>query len=348
MRLSTLLGHDPELTPLHQGGADQVVRLAVVDELRPHTLAFVKNNTFLARLDERLAKTDLQTSSVIMDSKLWSKLTPEAQQKYQAGLGYLGLSANIPLTMTRLSAPLHQEIFGPLQSTVDGRQLGNVEIDPTAMIAQGAFIGEHVKIGAHVVIHPGVVIHSQVSIGENSVLFPNVVVYSFTQIGKRVRIHGNTTIGADGFGYVFHQGQHKKIWQMGGVEIHDDVEIGANSSVDMGAFTATVIGAGTRIDNQVQVGHNTKIGKGCVLCGQSGVAGSAVLEDYVVLGGRAAIGPDAHMGQGCQVAGAGMVNEGAVWPAGSIVAGHPARDIKEWMKTFAWVRKNALGTSVSK
>lgn len=342
MRLSTLLGHDGDLTALHTGGADQVARLAVIGELKAHGLSFVKNAKFLKQLDERLENEDLSQASLIVDAKLWAKLAPEQQTRYTSGLGYIGLSANIPLTMTRLSQPIYQEIFSPLQTAVDGRQMGTTEIDPTAIIAQGVFIGDSVKIGANVVIHPGVVIQSHVVIGEGSLIFANVVIYPMTKIGKNVRIHANTTIGSDGFGYVFHQGQHKKIWHMGGVEIHDQVEIGSNCSVDMGAFTATIIGAGTRIDNQVQIGHNVKIGKGCVLCGQAGVAGSAVLDDFVVLGGRAAIGPDSHMGQGCQVAGGGMVNEGAIWPAGSVVAGHPARDAREWMKTFAWVRKNAL------
>ena len=342
MRLSSLLGHDAEVTALHQGGLEQVVRLAVVDELSSSSLAFIKNTKFLKQLDERMSSVNLKMAGIIMDAKLWFKLQPEEQSKYKSGLGYIGLSPNIPLSMTRLSWPLHQELFAHLQSAVDGRQMGTVDIDPTVVIAQTAFIGEHVKIGANVVIHPGAVIHPQVEIGEGSEIFSNVVIYPFSKIGKRVRLHGNTTIGGDGFGYVFHQGEHKKIWHMGGVEIHDDVEIGANSSVDMGAFTPTVIGAGTRIDNQVQIGHNVKIGKGCILCGQSGVAGSAVLEDYVVLGGRVAVGPDAHLGKGMQSAGGAMINEGAVWPAGSVVGGHPARDIKEWMKTFAWVRKNAL------
>lgn len=342
MLLATLQRSDPELTALHQGGLEQVTHLAVVTELRAGTIAFIKNNKFLQQLDQRLSTENLKAAGVVMDAKIWFKLAPDVQSSYKSLLGYIGLSPNVPLSITRLSEPLHREIFSPLQSAVDGRQMGNTEIDPSSVIAQGVFIGEFVKIAANVTIHPGAVIHPRVQIGEGSEIFGNVVVYPLTQIGKRVRVHANSVVGADGFGYVFHQGQHKKIWHMGGVEIHDDVEIGANSSIDMGAFTPTVIGAGTRIDNQVQIGHNVKIGKGCILCGQSGVAGSAVLDDFVVLGGRVAVGPEAHLGQGVQAAGGAMINEAAVWPPGSVVAGHPARDIKEWMRAFAWVRKNAL------
>jgi UDP-3-O-[3-hydroxymyristoyl] glucosamine N-acyltransferase len=110
----------------------------------------------------------------------------------------------------------------------------------------------------------------------------------------------------------------------------------------MGTFSPTIIGSGTRIDNLVQVAHNVKIGKGCVLCGQSGIAGSAVLEDFVVLGGRAAVGPDVHLGMGCQLAGGSKVTDSAIWPAGSKLGGHPARDLKEWLKGLAYLRKMSL------
>lgn len=342
MQLTALLAHDPDVRALHSGGLNQVAQLGLIEELGTGGLSFVKNSKFLEKLTRRQTQGPLTESGVIFEQKLWDKLPADQQQGWLECLGFVGVTANVPLAMARLSKPMHQEVFAGLQSAVDGRQLGTTDIDPTTIIAQGVFVGERVKIGARVRIHPGVVVYSQVEIGDDTEIFANTVIYPRTKIGRRVRIHGNTTIGADGFGYVFHQGQHQKIWHMGGVTIHDDVEIGANSSIDMGAFTATVIGAGTRIDNHVQIGHNVKIGRGCVLCGKVGVSGSAVLEDFVVVGGAAGIGPDVHIGMASQVAGAAMVNEGAVWPAKSVIAGHPARDIKEWMRTFAWVRKNAL------
>jgi UDP-3-O-[3-hydroxymyristoyl] glucosamine N-acyltransferase len=220
--------------------------------------------------------------------------------------------------------------------------MGTTEIDPSARISQHVFIGEHVKIGANVDVLPGTVFSSFVSIGENTKIYPNVTIYPFTTIGKNCWFHSGVVIGSDGFGYTFHQGQHQKIWHMGGVIIHDDVEIGSNSSVDMGTFSPTVIGQGTRIDNLVQIAHNTKIGRGCVICGQAGIAGSAVLEDYVVLGGRAAVGPDSHIGMGTQIAGGAKVTESANWPAGSKLGGHPARDLREWMRGLAYLRKMSL------
>ena len=340
MRFSALTAADPSLQTLKASPNFEVVGIRLAAELEAGALVFVKNAKFLAALDAALAKAAAPVAAVL-DKKLWEGLG-EKQAHWESSLALLAISPNVPLSMARLSRPLFEAQAGDRQFAVDGRQFGNCEIHPSVIIAQGVQLGERVKIGANARVHSGCVIESDVEIGEGCELFANVVVYSHTRIGKRVRVHANTTIGSDGFGYVHDQGVHHKIWHMGGVVIHDDVEIGANCSVDMGAFTPTVIGAGTKIDNQVQVAHNVKLGRGVIVCGQAGIAGSAVLEDYVVLGGRVAIGPDAHIGMGSQVAGGAMVNEGAVWPKGSVLGGHPARDLKEWMKTFAWVRKNAL------
>lgn len=342
MQTSDLFAHDSDTQVVHLAGEGVVERIMLPQELVAGGLCFVKNSKFLKTLETHLTSHPAKPAAMVVDRKLWEGLDPSLQAQWHNHLSCIATSANVPLTMAKLSKPMFLKKFGELQSAVDGRQLGNTEIHPSAIIAQGVFIGEHVKIGAHVIIHPGCVISSQVEIGEGSVLFANVAIYPFTKIGKSVRVHANTTIGGDGFGYVFDKGVHHKIWHTGGVNIGDQVEIGANCSIDMGTFTPTVIGSGVRVDNQVQIAHNCKIGTGCVLCGQSGMAGSSVLEDYVVLGGRVAIGPDALIGKGSQVAGGAMVNENAVWPAGSVLGGHPARDLKEWMRTFAWVRKNAL------
>lgn len=345
MIFSDLFAFDADIRVHHQSGEGvktAVKGIALAAELSENNVTFVKNAKFLSTLTGQLTKAPVSKVAAIVDRKLYEGLPAEQKESLHQSLCVLATCSNVPLTMARLSKPVYQDRFGKLQSIVDGRQMGNVEIHPSALIAQGVFLGEHVKIGAGVVLHSGVTIAPMVEIGDHTTLYSNVSVYSFTKIGKNVRVHANTTIGSDGFGYVFDKGIHHKIWHNGGVVIKDDVEIGANCSVDMGTFSPTVIGAGTRIDNQVQIAHNVKIGTGCILCGQAGVAGSAVLEDYVVLGGRAAIGPDSLIGKGTQVAGGAMVNEGAVWPAGSVLGGHPARDLKEWMRTFAWVRKNAL------
>jgi UDP-3-O-[3-hydroxymyristoyl] glucosamine N-acyltransferase len=319
----------------------EISRIVVPNELEENCLVFIKNQKFLSKLKDQIKATKIKATA-IFDQKLWSGLSDEDKNFLSSSLHSISTTSNVPLCISHLSKPFYDKKFEGLQGAVDGRQMGTTDIHPSVVVSQGCFIGENVTIAENVILHSGVVIGSNVTIGANTVLYPNVVVNPFTVIGKSVRVHSNTTIGSDGFGYVFDKGVHHKIWHSGGVEIHDDVEIGSNCSIDMGAFTPTVIGAGTKIDNQVQVAHNVKIGKGCVLCGQAGVAGSAVLEDYVVLGGRVAVGPDSHLGMGTQCAGGAMINEGAVFPPKSVLGGHPAKDIKEWMRSVAWVRKNAL------
>jgi UDP-3-O-[3-hydroxymyristoyl] glucosamine N-acyltransferase len=277
----------------------------------------------------------------IVDEKLLGNLD-ENSQMILSKLPWMMSSANVAMSLTLLSKPFYDRKMKGLNIQVDGRQMGTVDIDASAIIAQNVFIGEQVKIGPNVQIMAGSVILSHSEIGSNTVIYPNVTLYPFTKIGKDCRVHSGTVIGSDGYGYTFHQGKHVKIWHMGGVHIHDDVEIGSNTSIDQGTFSPTIIGSGTRIDNQVQIAHNCKIGKGCILCGQVGLAGSVTLEDFVVMGGKAAIGPDAHIGMGSQIAGAAGVNDGAILAPGSKVAGHPARDMREWMRGVAWLRKMSL------
>jgi UDP-3-O-[3-hydroxymyristoyl] glucosamine N-acyltransferase len=342
VKLKDLQHHDPSLKLVsNPAWPEDILAISSLDGLATNALVFVKNAKFHQRLAGVLdAAVELRAGAVV-DEKFYTLANAEGRADL-GRLAWVATSSNVALSLTRLSKPFYEARLGGLNTQVDGRQMGTTQIDPSARISQNVFIGEHVTIGADVEILPGTVILPYTEIGVGTKLFPNVTVYPYTKIGRNCRIHGGTTIGSDGFGYTFHQGEHLKIWHSGGVVIHDDVEIGANCAVDMGTFSPTVIGPGTRLDNLVQVAHNVKIGRGCVLCGQCGVAGSAVLEDYVVLGGRAAIGPDAHIGRGTQVAGGAKVNEGAIWPAGSKLGGHPAKDLKEWMKGIAYVRTMSL------
>jgi UDP-3-O-[3-hydroxymyristoyl] glucosamine N-acyltransferase len=343
MKLSDLKKYDSSLNfKFNAGWPEDLETIANIENLRDSTFVFVKNIKFFNKLDAKLNTGTFKESGVIFEEKFFLTLKPELVASLEAKLGWFATSQNVALSLTVLSKPFYDKKLKGVNTQVDGRQMGTVDIHPTAMVAQNVFIGEYVKIGADVEIMPGTVILPYSEIGEGTKIYPNVTIYPFTKIGKNCRFHSSVVIGSDGFGYTFNQGQHQKIWHMGGVEIHDDVEIGANSAVDCGTFSPTIIGAGTRIDNSVQIAHNCKVGRGCVLCGHSGLAGSAVIEDYVVLGGKAGVGPDAHLGMGTQVAGAAMVNEGAVWPAGSKLGGHPARDLKEWMRGFAYIRKMSI------
>lgn len=342
MKLNELLKFDLTLKLVkNPEWPEEILAISALDGLYENSFIFIKNGKFLEKFLPHLEKAREQKLGLIVDEKFYSLMNADYKAQIDT-LPWIATSPNVPLTLTVLSKPFYDLKMKGMNSQADGRQMGTTEIDPTARISQNVFIGENVKIGANVEILPGSVVMPNVTIGENTKIHANVTIYPFTTIGKNCCFHSGVVIGADGFGYTFHQGQHKKIWHMGGVNIHDDVEIGSNSSIDMGTFSPTVIGAGCRIDNLVQIAHNVKLGKGCVLCGQSGIAGSTVLEDFVVLGGRAAVGPDSHIGMGTQIAGGAKVNESAIWPAGSKLGGHPARDLREWMKGFAYVRKMSL------
>jgi len=175
----------------------------------------------------------------------------------------------------------------------------SAQVDPSAHIGPHCTIGERVKIGAKVVLQAGDFIGDDSVLGDETNLFPNVTIYSRTQIGQRVRIHAGVVIGADGFGYVFDAGVHRKVPQIGNVVIGDHVEIGANTTIDRAALGSTVIGKGTKIDNLVQVGHNVEIGEHCIFCAQVGISGSTKIGNYTVLAGQ--VGLAGHLKIGNQV-----------------------------------------------
>ena len=175
----------------------------------------------------------------------------------------------------------------------------SAQIDPTAHIGPGCVIGARVKLGARSVLLGGNHLGRDCQIGDDVCLFPNVVLYAHTQLGHRVSIHAGTVIGSDGYGYVFDEGRHRKVLQVGNVVIHDDVEIGANTAIDRGALGSTVIGQGTKIDNLVHLAHNVVIGPHCLVMGQVGFAGSTKLGAYSVIASQSGIA--GHLQLGAQV-----------------------------------------------
>jgi UDP-3-O-[3-hydroxymyristoyl] glucosamine N-acyltransferase len=162
-------------------------------------------------------------------------------------------------------------------------------------------IGDDVQIGPGSVIHSGVRILAGCRLGAGVVLFPNVVLYEHTVIGDRTTIHAGAVIGAYGFGYTTVNGQHRRSAQLGYVEIGADVEIGAGSTIDRGTYGATVIGDGTKLDNQVMIAHNCRIGRHNILCSQVGIAGSTTTGDYVVMGGQVGIRDHVHIASGVKL-----------------------------------------------
>lgn len=169
-------------------------------------------------------------------------------------------------------------------------------IDPTVFVGPCAVVGAGCKIGARCIIESGTIVGDLSELGEEVHLFPRVTLYPGIRIGNRVSIHSGTVIGSDGFGYVLDSGRHLKIPQVGSVIVQDDVEIGANVTIDRGALGPTVIGKGTKIDNLVQVGHNVVIGEHSVLVAQVGVAGSTRLGNFVTLGGQVGVAGHLKLG----------------------------------------------------
>ena len=201
-------------------------------------------------------------------------------------------------------------------------------VDPTAHIAASATIGAFCVIEAGVVVGERTHLQAQAFIGRNASIgadcwfMPRVVVTSECVVKDRVRLQPGVVVGADGFGYEFVAGRHEKVPQVGNVVIENDVEVGANSTFDRARFSQTVVGEGTKIDNLVQVAHNVRIGRHCLICSQAGISGSTTLEDYVVLGGQAGLAGHLTVGKGSKFDGQTGVNSDIA--PGSFMKGTPA------------------------
>jgi UDP-3-O-[3-hydroxymyristoyl] glucosamine N-acyltransferase len=177
----------------------------------------------------------------------------------------------------------------------------SAQVHPTAFVGPYCVIGEEAKLGARTRLLGGNHIGRNAHIGDDGTLHPNVVVYPHTLMGHRVIVHAGTVIGSDGYGYVFDQGRHLKMPQVGQVVIGDDVEIGANTAIDRGALGPTMIGDGTKIDNLVHIAHNVALGRHCLIMGQVGFAGSTRLGDYGVIASQSGIAGHLNLGRQCVV-----------------------------------------------
>lgn len=209
-------------------------------------------------------------------------------------------------------------------------------LEDGVIVEAGAVIGPDVVIGSGSVIAPNAVIGKSSRIGRESYIGPTSVVQN-ALIGNRVIVHSGVRIGQDGFGFVAGRFGAEKMPQLGHVIIQDDVEIGANTTVDRGALSDTIIGEGTKIDNLVQVAHNVRIGRSCLIAGLCGISGSVTLGDGVMLGGNVGLADHLTIGSGAAIAArAGVMND---IPAGQKWAGAPARPIKEFFREIAAIRK---------
>ncbi len=212
----------------------------------------------------------------------------------------------------------------------------NNNFEGNVSIGKNVSIANDVQIGQGTIIAPNVVIGAGVCIGRNCVIGANVSI-ECSKIGDNVIIHAGACIGNEGFGWVDLGRTNLKILQLGRVIIQDDVEVGANTTIDRGALGDTIIGQNTKIDNLVQIGHNCQIGRNCLIAAMSGISGSTILEDGVLLGGGAGTSGHLRVGAGSLVHGRSAVTKD--WPAKSQIAGTPAQDIKEFWRETATIRR---------
>ncbi|MBL8419451.1 MAG: UDP-3-O-(3-hydroxymyristoyl)glucosamine N-acyltransferase [Dechloromonas sp.] len=208
----------------------------------------------------------------------------------------------------------------------------------SAAVGPHVSIGHGVVLGENVVIHAGCVIGDDVTVGEGSVLYPNVTVYHGCRIGKRAILHSGAVIGADGFGFAPEGRQWIKIPQVGGVTIGDDVEIGANTTVDRGALDDTVIGDGCKIDNLVQIAHNCSVGANSVLAGCTGIAGSVTLGEHCIVGGAGMISGHVTLAAGTTISGGSLVMKSIAQP-GLYTSVFPLDTHDEWVRNAAHIRR---------
>ena len=224
-------------------------------------------------------------------------------------------------------------------------------IHPTAIVGAGAELGEAVAIGPYssvgegtrvgpgTTIGAGCAIGDDVEIGRDCTIHPRVTLYERVSIGNRVILHSGTVIGADGFGFVMREGKWENFPQIGRVEVGDDVEIGANCTVDRAALGVTSIGSGTKFDNMVHIGHNCRIGRHVIIVAQTGLSGGVVVDDYAVIGGQVGIGDKAHIESKAVIgSGAGILTSKIV-RSGQVVWGTPARPLKEYLQQLAVLAK---------
>lgn len=269
------------------------------------------------------------------------------QSQASAVVAPLSLTAN-GLTLIRVADPLAAfvDIVHHLHGPEKPRPQG---IDPRAVVHPSVCLGPEVSIGAFAVIGEGAVLGARCRIfngvtigrncrlGEDVTLHPNVVLYDGTILGHRVTVHANAVLGADGFGYRLQQGRHAKVPQLGSLEVGDDVEVGACSTMDRGTFTATRIGEGTKIDNLVQVAHNCRIGRHNLLCSQTGVGGSSSTGDYVTTAGQVGVADHVHIGERTIVGGQSGVTKDI--PPDQRLFGTPAIPAKEQKKSLVILRR---------
>jgi UDP-3-O-[3-hydroxymyristoyl] glucosamine N-acyltransferase len=308
----------------------EVRGVAPLEEAGPTDLGLLADRRYLGRLPESGAGA-LLVSDDLVDAVPGDRscvAVPDAH------------AALVPLLHRLYPRPAPEPGVHPTAVLGRGVEMGvDVVVGPYAVIEDGVSVGDRCTVGAHAVLG------RDSRVGEGTVLHPHVVLYPRTLIGRRVIVHAGVRLGSDGFGYAVVDGALVKVPQVGRCVVEDDVEIGAGTCIDRGSIGETRVGAGTKLDNLVHVGHNVRLGPGCALAAQSGISGSVTIGAGVMMGGQAGLAGHLRIGNGVRVAGQSGVAGNLA--DGETVMGTPARDLKTFLRAYASLfRERNLGRRV--
>ncbi len=298
----------------------RVTGIAPLSDASEHQISFLANPKYTPQLETTRAAAVLVGNDVPADARRIVVANP-----------YFAMARVVTKWFAGRPVPSG---LSPLASIAASARLGRD-------VAIGAFtvVGENVTIGDNAKIYPNVTIEPDCTIGDDTIVYPQVSIYYRSKIGKRCILHSGVVVGGDGYGFATEGGRHHKIPQIGIVRIEDDVEIGAGTTVDRAALGETVIGEGTKIDNLVQIGHNVKVGKHCLLVSQAGISGSTELGDYVVMAGQTGASGHLRIGSGAQIAAKSAVFNDV--PENTKLRGVPAIPWREFSRREIWLGRIA-------
>ena len=316
--------------PQSADGDEAISSVAPIEVAGAGQVTFLDNPKYVPLLE----KTE---ASVVLCAKRYVEKAPD---------GVVALEVKNPYqAFAKIAAAFYPEAMVPLPYFASDSGISQAaHIHPSARIEEGvliepgASVGAGAEIGAGSIVGVNAVVGQGVRIGRNCHIGANAVL-QHTLVGDHVILHPGVCSGQDGFGFSMSANGHEKVPQIGRVIIQDHVEIGANSTIDRGANRDTIIGEGTKIDNQVQVGHNVEIGRHCVIVSQVGLSGSSKLEDFVAIGGQSGVAGHITVGMGAQIAAVSVVKDDV--PAGGRYGGTPAKPVKQWFREMSALKRLA-------